>query len=70
MSPNISGFPIKQTSQNYFVQETNKNTDFVDFFLFRIIMYSHPSCNNLILMGIILCLLATIPLGMDIQWVS
>ena len=39
-------------------------------FLFRIIMYSHPSCNNLILMGIILCLLATIPLGMDIQWVS
>jgi len=36
----------------------------------RIIMYSHPSCNNLILAGIILCLLATIPLGIDIQWVS
>jgi len=36
----------------------------------RIIMYSHPSCNNLILTGIMLCLLATIPLGMDIQMVS
>merc|ERR1719336_1675969 len=31
----------------------------------RIIMHSHPSCNNLILMGIILCLLATIPLGFN-----
>jgi hypothetical protein len=33
-------------------------------------MYSHPSCNNLILAGIILCLSATLPLGIDIQWVS
>ena len=31
----------------------------------RIIQHSHPSCNNLVLMGNILCLLATIPLGFN-----
>ena len=31
----------------------------------RIIQHSHPSCNNLILAGNILCLLATIPLGIN-----
>jgi gamma-aminobutyric acid type B receptor len=35
----------------------------------RIIQYSHPSCNNLILAGNILCLLATIPLGINSKWV-
>ena len=35
----------------------------------RIIMHSHPSCNNLILMGIILCLLAIIPLGFNTKLV-
>ena len=35
----------------------------------RIIMHSHPSCNNLILMGNILCLLATIPLGFNTKLV-
>ena len=36
----------------------------------RIIQHSHPSCNNLILAGNILCLLATIPLGINSEWVS
>ena len=35
----------------------------------RIIQHSHPSCNNLILAGNILCLLATIPLGINSKWV-
>eukprot|EP00090_Calanus_glacialis_P036355 TRINITY_DN6204_c0_g1_i1.p1 TRINITY_DN6204_c0_g1~~TRINITY_DN6204_c0_g1_i1.p1 ORF type:complete len:896 (-),score=194.35 TRINITY_DN6204_c0_g1_i1:234-2846(-) len=35
----------------------------------RIIQHSHPSCNNLILTGTILCLLATIPLGMNTRWI-
>ena len=35
----------------------------------RIIQHSHPSCNNLILMGNILCLLATIPLGFNTKLV-
>merc|ERR1719347_954171 len=29
----------------------------------KIIQHSHPSCNNLILSGNILCLLATVPIG-------
>ena len=36
----------------------------------RIIQHSHPSCNNLILMGNILCLLATIPLGFNTKLVE
>ena len=36
----------------------------------RIIQHSHPSCNNLILMGNILCLLATIPLGFNTKLVT
>ena len=36
----------------------------------RIIQHSHPSCNNLILVGNILCLLATIPLGINSKWVG
>ena len=36
----------------------------------RIIQHSHPSCNNLILMGNILCLLATIPLGFNTKMVK
>ena len=36
----------------------------------RIIQHSHPSCNNLILMGNILCLLATIPLGFNTKMVG
>ena len=36
----------------------------------RIIQHSHPSCNNLILMGNILCLLATIPLGFNTKLVN
>jgi len=35
----------------------------------RIIQHSHPSCNNLILTGTILCLLATIPLGINTRWI-
>jgi len=35
----------------------------------RIIQHSHPSCNNLILAGNILCLLATIPLGINTKWI-
>merc|ERR1719422_2492357 len=35
----------------------------------RIIQHSHPSCNNLILMGNILCLLATIPLGFNTKMI-
>ena len=35
----------------------------------RIIQHSHPSCNNLILAGIILCLRATLPLGLSTEWV-
>jgi len=35
----------------------------------RIIQHSHPSCNNLILIGNILCLLATIPLGINTKWI-
>ena len=39
-------------------------SQFSHFFLFyRIIQHSHPSCNNLMLSGIMLCLLAIIPLG-------
>ena len=36
----------------------------------KIIKQSHPSCNNLMLVGIILCLLAIIPLGLDGRFVS
>ena len=36
----------------------------------KIIQHSHPSCNNLMLSGIILCLLAIIPLGLDGRIVS
>ena len=36
----------------------------------KIIQQSHPSCNNLMLVGIILCLLAIIPLGIDGRVVS
>jgi len=36
----------------------------------RIIQHSHPSCNNLMLMGISLCLLAIIPVGLDGRFVS
>ena len=36
----------------------------------RIIQHSHPSCNNLILMSNILCLLATIPLGFNTKLVE
>ena len=36
----------------------------------RIIQHSHPSCNNLILLGNILCLLATIPLGFNTKLVN
>merc|ERR1719282_2068068 len=35
----------------------------------RIIQHSHPSCNNLILMGNVLCLLATIPLGFNTKMI-
>lgn len=36
----------------------------------RIIQHSHPTCNNLMLLGISLCLLAIIPLGLDGRFVS
>ncbi|CAB4065790.1 GABBR [Lepeophtheirus salmonis] len=36
----------------------------------RIIQHSHPSCNNLMLVGVIFCLLATIPIGLDGRYVS
>lgn len=36
----------------------------------RIIQHSHPSCNNIMLLGVILCLLAIIPLGLDGRFVS
>jgi gamma-aminobutyric acid type B receptor len=36
----------------------------------RIIQHSHPSCNNLMLVGIMICLLAIIPLGLDGRFVS
>lgn len=36
----------------------------------RIIQHSHPSCNNLMLVGISLCLMAIIPMGLDGRFVS
>ena len=36
----------------------------------RTIMQSHPSCNNLMLVGISFCLLAIIPMGLDGRFVS
>lgn len=36
----------------------------------RIIQHSHPSCNNLMLLGIMFCLLAIIPHGLDGRFVS
>ena len=47
------------------------NNLFIHFYSHRkIIQHSHPSCNNLMLSGIILCLLAIIPLGLDGRIVS
>ena len=36
----------------------------------RTIMQSHPSCNNLMLVGISFCLMAIVPMGLDGRFVS
>lgn len=52
------------------IKNKTKNQPLGSYFVYRVIQSSHPVCNTIMLVGVIICLSSVFLLGLDGQFVS